>query len=184
MRASLLATALLVLALPLSRAHVAGPVPQRLSREQATPGCSLGLAAPAPGPAPEALLGRKGGPSGGPAPEGAGLPSAPAPDAAVSGLTGLGAGTSLGGGVGVDGSAGAGKGSAGATGVDSSSGAGVTMPAAGGSEFDLTGTLFNGNAQAFTQAVLASGEGVASEERRPHLAARLPCCCLRWAHTA
>lgn len=163
MRAFLLATALLALALPLSRAHVGGPAPQRLSREQATPGCSLSLAAPAPGPAPEALLGRKGGQSGGPAQEGAGLPSAPAPDAAAAGLTGLGAGTSLGG----------------EAGVDSSSGTDVTMPATGGSEFDLTGTLFNGNAQAFTQAVLASGEVFASEERRPRLTAQLPCFCLR-----
>lgn len=34
----------------------------------------------------------------------------------------------------------------------------LTPVAVGGSEYDLTGTLFNGNAAAFTQAVLASGE--------------------------
>lgn len=64
---------------------------------------------------------------------------APAPEA---GLAVLGAGSSLGGG----------------TGTEPSSATDVTMPAAGGSELDLTGTLFAGNAQAFTQAVLASGE--------------------------
>lgn len=82
----------------------------------------------------------------------------PASQAALgrnAGTTGTGIGTSGGAGTGLGsstGTAGGNLGSGGAAGA-----AGATPPAVGGSEYDLVGALFNGNAQAFTQAVLASG---------------------------
>ncbi len=136
------AVALLALALPLSSGHIGEEIPQQHARAEPSPALAT-----APAPALEAVLGRKSGggallPSRSVAPgPSVGLPSVPAP-APEAGLAVLGAGSSLGSG----------------TGTEASSGADVTMPAAGGSEFDLTGTLFAGNAQAFTQAVLASGE--------------------------
>lgn len=127
----------LALALPISWAHIGEEIPQAQE-----------LAVALPAPAPEDLLGRKSGGGGGglssaayTVSEGPGPAPAPAPAPSGGGL-GLGAGGGLGGGLGA--------GSSGGT-TD------VTTPASGGSEFDLVGTLFNGNAQAFTQAVLASG---------------------------
>lgn len=81
--------------------------------------------------------------------------SAPAP-AAEAGLLGpLGAAKS-GGGLGSDE---AGLLGSDAGGADAGLGAGATPVAMGGTEYDLVGTLFNGNSAAFTAAVLASGEG-------------------------
>lgn len=136
MRGLLAAVALLALALPLARAYIR-EIPQQLAWEESLPGLSS--------PAPEAVLGRKGGGGcGGPLASGSGAAPAlgsgapPPPDTSATVL---------------------GAGSSGDSGADagSSGGADATTPAAGGSEFDLTTTLFNGNAQAFTQAVLASG---------------------------